>query len=439
MPHSSQLSYKYLGGYLLSMSEFYSIKEPFSQLLAKLLRNGKGIIPTDQKGVFVTLFFAIFSTITGVGIVVPLLPIYANDLGASGLYVGMIFGAFSISRTLLLPLFGRLSDKKGRKPFIVTGLLAYTLISFAFMISKNVETLILLRFVQGAASAMIMPVVQAYVGEITPEGSEGYSMGLFNLSMFLSLSLGPLLGGTMMEWYSLNMAFVSMGLLSGLGLGLCLVFLPTVSEEAVRSKRNPAVPWSRLLNDSEIISLFLFRYVYTSCIGIIWCFLPLFAAVRFNLPGSQIGVLVTLGVFVSGLLHLPFGYLADRLNKKVLIITGGLLSGAGMVLPLWAASFADLALAVTLFGIGGGISMPSIMACAVIKGEQKKAMGTVISIMTVAHSLGMLTGSMAAGLAMDYFDLRFSFPFGAMMMGGATLIFLFLARAHSFSPRSKDN
>ncbi len=420
------------------MSEFFSIKEPLSQLMTKLLNNGKGVIPTEKKGIFVTLFFAIFSTITGVGIVVPLLPIYANDLGATGIYVGMIFGSFSISRTILLPLFGRLSDQKGRKPFIVTGLFAYTLISFAFVISNSVESLILLRFVQGAASAMIMPVVQAYVGEITPEGSEGYSMGLFNLSMFLSLSLGPLMGGSMMQWYSLNTAFVSMGLLSGFGLILCIVFLPATTREKISSKNNRVAPWAVLLRDRALVSLFVFRYAYTACIGIIWCFLPLFADTQFHLSGSRIGVLVTLGVFVSGLLHLPCGYLADRLDKKKLIILGGLLSSVGMVLPLWSTSFFDLAVAVTVFGVGGGISMPSIMACAIIQGDEKKAMGTVISIMTVAHSLGMLTGSMAAGLAMDFLSLRISFPLGALVMGVSTLIFLFFADGDRLHSKAKE-
>ena len=82
---------------------------------------------SDRK-IFGTLFFSIFATVTGVGIVVPLLPVHANDLGASGLYIGLIFGAFSLSRTIFLPYFGRLSDKKGRKPFIVAGLFSYAVI-----------------------------------------------------------------------------------------------------------------------------------------------------------------------------------------------------------------------------------------------------------------------------------------------------------------------
>jgi len=355
--------------------------------------------------------------------VVPLLPVYANDLGATGVYVGMIFGSFSISRTLLLPLFGRLSDQKGRKPFIVAGLAAYTLISITFVFSNTVESLIILRFIQGAASAMIMPVVQAYVGEITPEGKEGYAMGLFNLSMFLSLSLGPLMGGGIKDVWSLDAAFICMGGLSGIGLLLCIFFLPATSKEKVKNVKIEMVPWSGLLKDKGIVSIFIFRYAYTACIGVIWCFLPVFADTEFGLSGSLIGVLVMLGVFVSGLLQLPMGYAADRVNKKMMVISGGILSSIGMMMPFFASSFSDLVIAVLIFGIGGGISMPAIMACAVIKGDEKKAMGSVISIITVAHSLGMLTGSMVAGLAMDFLSLRLSFPCGTFIMAMGTIAF----------------
>ncbi len=363
---------------------------------------------------------------------VPLLPVYANDLGATGIYVGMIFGSFSISRIFLLPVFGRLSDQKGRKPFIVAGLFAYTVISIAFVFSETVETLILLRFFQGAGSAMIMPVVQAYIGEITPEGSEGYSMGLFNLSMFLSLSLGPLMGGGIKDIWSLDAAFICMGVLSGIGLLLCIFFLPATSEEKVKTTGNEIIPWSNLIKDRGLISIFIFRYAYTACIGVIWCFLPLFADIEFGLSSSLIGVLVMLGVFISGLLGLPMGYAADRVNKNLMIIFGGTLSTIGMLLPFWASSFQDLVIAVSIFGIGGGISSPAIMAYSVIKGDTKKAMGSVISIMTVAHSLGMLTGSMAAGLAMDFLSLRLSFPCGTLIMAFGTLVFWMLSDKKSF-------
>ncbi|MCP4718560.1 MAG: MFS transporter, partial [Desulfobacteraceae bacterium] len=165
--------------------------------------------------------------------------------------------------------------------------------------------------------------------------------------------------------------------------------------------------------------------------GIIWCFLPLFADKAFDLSGSRIGLLVMLGVFVSGILQLPMGYAADRMNKKIMVTLGGAFSTFGILLPFFAVSFSDLLVAVTLFGIGGGISMPAITALAVIKGDEKKAMGSVMSVMTVAHSLGMLTGSLIAGLAMDFFSLKFAFPCGMIFMAAGTLAFLLLYNRHN--------
>lgn len=410
------------------MDIFYAIKEPVTQAAARILATGHRAIPSAHKGIFITLFFIIFTTVTGVGIVVPLLPIYAHDLGAAGIYVAMIFGAFSISRTFLLPVFGRLSDHKGRKPFIMAGLFSYVLVSLAFIWSESVESLILIRFVQGAGSAMIMPVVQAYVGEITPEGTEGYSMGLFNLSMFLSLSIGPLMGGTIQDLWSMKGAFACMAGLSFIGLLLCIIFLPPLSRERLHTRKQEPVPFAMVVRDWELAGLVAFRYAYTAGIGIIWCFLPLFADQAFGFSGTRIGLLVMLGVFISGVLQLPMGWVADRFNKTVMIVAGGLFSAVGIFIPYWAGSFSDLLIGVTVFGIGGGISMPAISALAVVKGEEKQAMGSVMSILTVAHSMGMFTGSVMAGLAMDFFSLSYAFPCGFLILIAGSIAFPLMHR-----------
>lgn len=377
-----------------------------------------------DKRIFATLFLAIFSCVTGVGIVVPLLPVYANHLGASGLYVGLIFGAFSFSRSVFLPYFGRMSDKKGRKPFIVIGLFCYVLVSLAFMGFEDVQALIILRFIQGIASAMIMPVTQAYVGDITPAGDEGFSMGLFNMSLFMGLSLGPLLGGFISESFHIQSAFACMGGLALVGGILGLVLLPPTRMERVVIQGKMPLEWKYLVMDRDIPILSVFRFAYTTCIGIIWGFLPVYADAQFSLPPSRIGILLMLGVFTSGLIHVPMGAIADRFNKAALVITGGLLVVFAVMSFQWATGFRDLFIANIMFGVGGGICMPALMALAVIAGNRTQAMGSVMALLTTAHSLGMLSGSLLAGLIMDFSHLRVAFAWGAAIMGTGVLLFI---------------
>jgi DHA1 family multidrug resistance protein-like MFS transporter len=396
------------------------------------------LIDTLDLKVFGTLFFSIFAAVMGVGIVVPLLPVYAHELGASGLYIGLIFGSFSLSRTFLLTYFGRLSDTKGRKPFIVVGLFAYAMISVAFCLAGNVTALILIRFVQGIASAMIMPVVQAYVGEITPEGREGRVMGCFNLSLFIGLSIGPVIGGAVKEHFSLQTAFLCMGSLSLTGFLLSLVLLPPRRSERGFKVVQRSFTWKPILTDRTLGALAVFRFAYTACIGIIWGFLPVLADSEFRMEGSAIGILVMLGMLVSGLLQAPMGYLADRWNRKAMILGGGTLICLSLGFYFQAGDFSDLFLSGLIFGVGGGICMPPLMAIAVTKGHEVAAMGSVMALLTVAHSLGMLVGSTLAGLIMEIFQLRQAFVMGAVLMMAAMVVFS-LATRRQFIDSPKRN
>ena len=377
-----------------------------------------------NKKIFGTLFFSIFAAVTGVGVVVPLLPIYAHDLGASGMYIGLIFGSFSISRTLFLPWFGRLSDVKGRKPFIVPGFLAYALISLAFIYSNAVSTLIVIRFFHGIASAMLMPVIQAYIGDITPKGREGITMGIFNMSLFLGLSLGPLIGGVIKDHFSLQTSFLCMGLLALIGFVLSLLLLPPTRSEEGIVHAGQSFSWKAVVYDWHVVGLFSFRFAYVFCVGIIWGFIPLYADSQFAASSSWIGILIMLGVFVSGLFHLPMGYLADRISKKLMVAAGGLIVGYAILSFAWADQLADLIRATVLFGLGGGISMPALMAMAVLKGGRIHAMGSIMALMTMAHSLGMLSGALMGGMMMDFYQLQTAFPLGGWIMLVCTGLFL---------------
>jgi MFS family permease len=301
-----------------------------------------------------------------------------------------------------------------------------------FIFFGEVNALIVLRFFQGIASAMLMPIIQAYVGDITPPGKEGFTMGLFNMSMFCGLSLGPFLGGVIHDRFSLQTSFVCMGLLALIGFFLCQFLLPpTRSEKYISSGKIPH-RWKQLFLDRDIASIFIFRFSHILCIGIIWAFLPLFAKLKFAATSSAIGVLIMLGVLVSGVLHVPMGLLADKISKKWMVVTGGLMVACAVFSFVWVQSFRGMVWVSIIFGIGGGISMPALMAMAVLKGSETDSMGSVMAILTLAHSLGMFAGSLIGGLMMDLFQLRAAFPLGATIMIITVAVFLFC-----ISPRKR--
>ena len=376
----------------------------------------------DSK-IFATLFFALFATVTGVGIVVPLLPVYAKELGAGGFFIGMIFGGFSLTRSFFLPVFGRLSDIHGRKPFLVAGLFFYFLISLLFILAHQVYTLIVIRLIQGIASAMIMPVAQAYVGEITPKGKEGMTMGIFNMSVFIGLSLGPLMGGVIRDHYGLNGAFGAMAAMALVAFFLSLCLLPPASSEKIASQGRPPVRWGLLLADTTLVSMVLFRFLYTACIGAIWGFLPVHGSVEFGLSSSAIGFLVMLGVAISGLMHVPMGILSDRWSKKWMVLIGGVVVALSMGLMAKAGGFNGLLAATLVFGIGGGISMPAVMGLAVVRGNRNNAMGTVMAMISIGHSMGMLSGSLFAGIVMDLASLQVAFFLTGLSMSAGVIQF----------------
>jgi DHA1 family multidrug resistance protein-like MFS transporter len=148
-----------------------------------------------QRQIFIALFLAVFAATLGMGIVAPLLPLYAQHYGAQGLAIGLVFASFSISRTALLPFIGRISDKRGRKIFITLGLLLLTFTSLGYVVSRSIGGLIITRMLQGIAAALVIPIALAYMGEIALRGKEGATMGMFNIFFLGDWQRGPFWGG----------------------------------------------------------------------------------------------------------------------------------------------------------------------------------------------------------------------------------------------------
>ena len=368
-----------------------------------------------NKKAFITLFAVVFTAVLGMGIISPLMPLYAESMGASGLWLGFMYSAFALSRTIFMPIIGRLSDRRGRKIFIGLGLLAYTIISLSYAWASNMYALTSVRFLHGVASAMVVPIAHAYIGDLIPKGKEGAYMNLFSMSMFLGMGAGPFLGGFLADTFYMNAGFYAMAGLTALALTLLLFLVPTVESSSERSKKAPSVPLRTIIRDNKVkaISLSLAsRAFYRQGIS---AFLPLLAVSTMGMSITSIGSVLSIFMLTGGFAQGLLGPLADRLNKKRLIIIGSITAPIFVLfLPYMPAGGMLLAMLLPM-ALFGAVARAAVTALNVELGNQYSGMGSVMGISRSVMSLGMVIGPLVFGYTMDHFGIGSVFQIGAIV------------------------
>ncbi|MFH1610071.1 MAG: MFS transporter, partial [Candidatus Bipolaricaulota bacterium] len=309
---------------------------------------------------FVPLFIAVATAMLGLGIISPIMPLYVRDFGASGIEVGLVFAAFSVSRLILGPLNGRLSDRVNRKRLIVGGLALYTLVSLAYVMAQSLWQVALLRLLQGAASTLVTPIAQAYVGDRTAPGREGRTMNMFYTSMFLGMGLGPLLGGHLAEQFGLRAPFYAMALLAVLALAGVALFVPP-DRRGPRTAGMVSRSWRDLARSADAWGIVVYmatRGFWRQAFNAFW---PLIAADH-GLGAGMIGTVLTLYFLGESLFQIPAGFLADRLPRRPQVVLGGVLAASPLlVMPMVRSPAVLLALSF-LMGAASALGRGSIIA-----------------------------------------------------------------------------
>ena len=370
------------------------------------------------------LGLTVFSSNLGNGIIAPLLPLYAEKMGASGVWLGVIFAGVSISSAIFMPFAGRFSDRRGRKLILCTGLCGLTLTSFAYVWADSIASLTIVRFIQGAASAMVLPIAQAYIGDITPQGEEGKWMGIFNATFITGFGSGPLLGGVISDHFGMNTAFYTMGILNLISFLGAAFFLPEIAQ-----RRKTAGQFSfRGITASNITrGIFSYQVGASANRGIMTAFLPVFATIFIGLSPSFVGTILTVSIIGNSILQIPSGNLADRLNRRNMIILGSLGVAVSMLLMPLANGFWLVLAFMAIGGIFDACSTPPAMA-AIIKEGRKYGMGVATSVSNMGGGLGMGLAPILAGFVVDLVDVKSAFYVAAAIVLLSTVVFSLFTR-----------
>ncbi|MCG8685578.1 MAG: MFS transporter [Desulfobacterales bacterium] len=381
-----------------------------------------------NRQIFLTLYAILFIGAFSMGMVVPLLSGYAHALGGTPFSIGIVFGIASICMMACHPMVGRLSDQKGRKPFIALGLFIGVFTSLGFMAANSILLLIGVRACQGMGGSMVGPVSQAYAGQMTQKGREAFAMGSLNTAGWVGFGLGPVCAGVIKDGWGMDAAFATRSVLCLAGLCICLFFLPSDPPASEGDDAQP-IPqetgmFARLLLDKALMHVFLLRIALYMCIGVFWAFCPLVGETELGMSGMEIGMIITMGTF-AGALCLPLaGKLADKIDKPKLCALGSLLLVSAMILFAFVRAGADFYLISLCIGLGSAVILPCLIAIAVISGKKQASMGRVVSLMAAGDNLGMMLGPMLCGGLISLVGNRAAFLATAVIMAGAGLNFL---------------
>ena len=183
------------------------------------------------KSALTILFLTMFFIMLGFGIIIPHLAYYADNLGASPLQIGGLLAVYSAAQLVFAPMWGRLSDRKGRKPLILIGLVGNAAALILFGFSKTLIWAFTARALSGAWSAAVLPTVMAYVADVTTEKERGKGMALMGAAMGLGFILGPAIGAVLHQHHT---PFFLAGVLSLATFVFALILLPESLKAANR-------------------------------------------------------------------------------------------------------------------------------------------------------------------------------------------------------------
>jgi len=391
---------------------------------------------------FIIVWLALFISIAGIGMVSPLLPVFAEEMGATGIWLGLVFSGFAFSQVPLMPVVGRLSDRFGKKFFLWFGLLIYAMAAVGYLWSPGYRELVLFRVVSGVGGAMVIPTAFAYVGELAPHGYEGRYMGLFNIALIAGFGIGPVLGGVVHDSLGMNATFVSMAMLAFFGFLIVFLFLPrTMSSPRVTP--SPGITQAKasssslasMLRDETIQGIVTFQLVYGLLFGTVLAFVGIWMTTVIGTSVAQVGIVLSARVIMNGTLTYPFGLLADRRNRVILASAGMVMVAVGTFSIPWLRSFTTLLGLFMVMGIFESMAMPSVNAITVEKGRGM-GMGSVMAVFNMAQSLGLVIGSMVGGVIESSMGIVWVFRYAAAL--GVVGVLVFNVFMQSSSRLSKE-
>lgn len=351
------------------------------------------------------LYAAVFFDLLGFGIVIPFLPMYAKRLGVGASAIGLILASYSIMQFICAPLLGQLSDRIGRRPVILLGLIGSSISYVLYAVADSFIGLLISRAVHGACAATIS-TAQAYVADTTEESKRAHAMGMIGACFGLGFVLGPALGGALGGTTSLRTPVLLAAALTFANFIFAALRLPESHRPqpvAAGSEAHGGLHWRPVLlhglhRHRKTMPLFTVAFMLTLAIAALEATFALTVPVVYGYAAAGVGGLLAFAGLMQAVAQ---GYLVRKLvprtGEKVLLIAGGAMFALGLgPLGSWA-SHAALYGMLVLIAMGYGFGSTSV-ATLISRRTAGELQGEALGLNQSVLSLARIVGPLAAGV-----------------------------------------
>ncbi len=387
---------------------------------------------TDNRRNIMILFFTLVVVMMGFGMAIPILPFYIEAFGGSGSDMGFLMAIYAIMQFLFAPVWGQLSDRYGRKPIILIGVLGNAIAQLLFGLSSALWMLFVARALAGVLSSATLPTAMAYIGDSTSEEDRGGGMGIMGAAMGVGMVLGPGLGGLLAK-EALSLPFF---LAAALSAGAFLLILAVLPESLPANQRAAGEGGLRSVQVGEmgralfspIGFLLLMAFLLSFGLTNFETIFSFYSKDRYGYGPADVGViLMVIGVISAVVQGGLTGPLSRRWGEANLLRGALLISGIGFLLMLLAENLAGVLVTVSIFIVGNALLRPA--TASLISRRTVHGQGVAMGLNNAFMSLGRIAGPLWAGAI---YDVQISYPYisGAIvMLIGFGLSMAWLSRA----------
>ncbi len=350
-----------------------------------------------------------------IGLLAPILPVFARELGASGFWIGLIFSGSDIVRMFLGPWVGQLYDRTGRPRVLLQAAFGFHVLgALLYGVSRSYPQLLWGRLSQGLAAGFFNPVAGSVIAQAAPSQRLSSYLGLYASVFFLGFGLAPVFGGWIADTWGIRAVFPVVGVLALGALALASA-LPAQMAPAAPARQGNA-PLRETLKNRVIQSLLVYRLGYAMARSTLFTFFPILA-VTYGLSKTQVGWVLTVQILLLSLLQFPGGWLVDRTRRKGYILHFTLWATALLLLflPRIHTFWGFLGLGV-LLSLAGALSAPAALGIAAHEGQRTGTLATAISVNQSSFALGMILGPILSGWVFDTLGLAAVFWAGALYL-----------------------